>query len=104
MLNSDSVLGLNPTKQGSWGGHSNKHSCNHARSTRIMRKGGVAMDSSVYYRNVNNGQSLKISRSAVKPRKRAVEVLTHGRSCDCRICGRDLPLTGLGCSVKGGAP
>ena len=91
--------------QGSRGGHSNKqhsHSCDRAQSTRILRKRcshDVFLSQSQQSKPENqHDQQSKPQRSAqstVKPHNRAVKVLTHGRSCECRVYERAIKFIGI---------
>ena len=90
------------------GGHANKHhshSCDRARSTRILRKWWScyaffrillqSQRSKLENQHSQQSKSRKSVQSTVKQRKRAVKVLTRGRSYDCGVYWRDLPLVSM---------
>ena len=98
VLQSQQSVAQNSSQALSRGGHANKHhshSCNRARSTGILRKWWsryaffrILSQSQRSKPENQRSQQLKPRKSAqstVKQRKRAVKVLTRGRSCDCRV-------------------
>ena len=86
------------------GGHANKHhshSCDRARSTRILRKWWsryaffhTLAKSTVKARKPAQStiKALKISTVNGQAAQKSSQSLTRGRSCDCRVYWLDLPL------------